>query len=288
MTSWGEGPPVASRARVVAVVVATVIAGYVVLASLAVLAGLFVTRELVHGAVGTADVDVVAWFANRRTVLGNSLSRVGSGVSGTVTVLVILAVMIGVLAWRRHWRQLTIVVVAIFVEAFVYATATYFITRDRPVVPRLEKLVVEDSFFSGHVAAAVALYGSLAVVVWLLTRRPVVRASATIVAIVAPLVVAWSRMYRGMHYPSDVTVGALVGLGCIGVGLLAAANGSRAAASERAARPTTDAPSVERVVEPGAEPVDESVDEPVDEPVEEGAEADEPVRAGPVTTGRVR
>ena len=36
-------------------------------------------------------------------------------------------------------------------------------------------------------------------------------------------------MYGGMHYASDVTVGALVGLGCITIGLLAVRAGEEAA-----------------------------------------------------------
>ena len=77
----------------------------------------------------------------------------------------------------------------------MYLVATYFISRNRPAVPRLENLIVADSFPSGHTAASVALYGSLAIVVWSLTRRPLVaqdhRSSSPFVA---PIIVATSRV----------------------------------------------------------------------------------------------
>jgi membrane-associated phospholipid phosphatase len=38
---------------------------------------------------------------------------------------------------------------------------------------------------------------------------------AVAVAFLVPIVVAASRTYRGMHFPSDGIVGALVGLGCL-------------------------------------------------------------------------
>ena len=41
-------------------------------------------------------------------------------------------------------------------------------------------------------------------------------------AIVAPIAVALARMYRGMHHPIDVMSGALIGVGCLCVGLLVA------------------------------------------------------------------
>jgi len=104
------------------------------------------------------------------------------------------------------------------VEAAVYVTSTYFISRNRPAVPRLEDLIVSDSFPSGHTAAAVAMYGSLAIVVWSLTRNPWWRSITIALAFLAPIIVATSRVYRGMHNPTDTICGAVIGAGCVVVG----------------------------------------------------------------------
>jgi undecaprenyl-diphosphatase len=122
------------------------------------------------------------------------------------------------------------------VEGATYATATHFVTRHRPRVPRLEELIVADSYFSGHVAAAVSLYGTIAIVVWSLTTGTRARIAVTTLAVAAPLAVALSRMYRGMHFASDVTVGAFVGLGCVAVGLLAVRAGVAACPSADASK----------------------------------------------------
>jgi undecaprenyl-diphosphatase len=87
-------------------------------------------------------------------------------------------------------------------------------------VPRLENLIVADSFPSGHTAASVALYGSLAIVVWSLTTSRFWRGLTIVLAVAAPIVVATSRVYRGMHNPTDVISGALIGAGCVAVGYL--------------------------------------------------------------------
>jgi undecaprenyl-diphosphatase len=88
-------------------------------------------------------------------------------------------------------------------------------------VPRLEELVHDDSFFSGHTAAAVVLWGSLAIVVCTMSTSRVVRGVAVVVAFLVPIVVAASRTYRGMHFPSDALVGAFVGLGCLATAVTA-------------------------------------------------------------------
>jgi membrane-associated phospholipid phosphatase len=120
-------------------------------------------------------------------------------------------------------------------EGGVYVTATYVISRNRPAVPRLEDLIVTDSFPSGHTAASMALYGSLCIIVWSLTRGRVWRALFLALAIVGPLVVATSRVYRGMHNTTDVICGLLIGAGCITVGYVAVRAGLAAAHRRRLA-----------------------------------------------------
>ena len=68
-----------------------------------------------------------------------------------------------------------------------------------------------SSFPSGHTAAAVALYGCIAILVlWIYGRRPATRVAVVVLCCV-PVIVGLSRLYRGMHYPTDVLAGALVG-----------------------------------------------------------------------------
>ena len=67
---------------------------------------------------------------------------------------------------------------------------------------------------------------------WLFKRRSIRNTGARIViwaiAIAIPLLVAFSRMYRGMHHPTDVGAAMLVGIGTLVVSL-AAARASKAA-----------------------------------------------------------
>jgi membrane-associated phospholipid phosphatase len=82
-------------------------------------------------------------------------------------------------------------------------------------------LPVNQSYPSGHVAASVVVYVGLALLVTSLlhSRRAVMLVWAA--AILLPLIVAFCRMYRGMHHPIDATAGVLIGIASVAIALFA-------------------------------------------------------------------
>jgi membrane-associated phospholipid phosphatase len=206
--------------------------GWLVLVAGAVALGVLVTHLVVGHALGAGDLDIARWFAERRADAWNSLSLVGSYFAETVTVFAIVGISLVVLAIRRAWPQCALLTIAMAAEGGTYLVATYFVSRNRPPVPRLESLINSDSYPSGHTAAAVALYGSLCLIVWSLTDSRVWRVVAYLVAVVAPIIVAVSRVYRGMHNPTDAVAGALIGVGCIVVAYVAVRAGLATASDD--------------------------------------------------------
>ena len=82
----------------------------------------------------------------------------------------------------------------------------------------LDEAPPTSSFPSGHTGAALALYAALAVVVLRWARRRWVRVLAVTLLLGVPLLVGLSRLYRGMHHPTDL-LGSLL---CAGLALLVA------------------------------------------------------------------
>ena len=145
-----------------AVFFAALLAGYVVLASLAVLLGMFVTDVLVHtGGIGRADESAVESLVRERTGFLTDLSSVGSTLGGA-PVLPILVGLIGIVcAIRRKWRIASFAVLVLLVESATYRIASIVVPRDRPHVARLENLPADESYPSGHTAASLAVYCGL-------------------------------------------------------------------------------------------------------------------------------
>lgn len=95
-------------------------------------------------------------------------------------------------------------------EKSVFVTSTFIVGRERPPVPHLDGEPITLSYPSGHVAAAAVTYGALAVVVLWHSGRRAVRMAACVWCGFAVASVAVA-LYLGMHYLSDVVVGALLG-----------------------------------------------------------------------------
>ena len=87
---------------------------------------------------------------------------------------------------------------------------TLAIDRERPAVKHMDESPPTSSFPSGHTSAAVALYVGLAVVLATLAHRTWLKALCWLLILV-PVAVALSRLYRGMHHPSDVSASFLNG-----------------------------------------------------------------------------
>jgi undecaprenyl-diphosphatase len=224
------------------------------------------------------DVDerVARWFAAQRTDPLNTATLIGSWLSETVTKIAVTAVVVLILLrWLHRWYEALVVAVALILEAMVFISTTWIVGRPRPAVPHLDGSPVGSSFPSGHVAAAVC-YAAIAIVAGRNGARRWIVVTLWTIALASPIIVGLSRMYRGMHFMSDVVAGMILGVVSVVVTLLILTRAERA----RRARAL---PSVQRVAdnEPGPVPAG-----PVPAgPVSAGPVSASPVSASPVSGG---
>jgi len=127
------------------------------------------------------------WFMKMATLTGSY---------GAVLVMVMAAFWLG---RRRCWAELTALLVSVLGAVTINALLKLLFARPRPAV--FPPLIVEHtySFPSGHTITSVALYGFLAILFWRNHHRIWAGLSGLMIALVG-----FSRIYLGVHYPSDV------------------------------------------------------------------------------------
>jgi undecaprenyl-diphosphatase len=133
---------------------------------------------------------------------------------GSVSVLALVVFMVsGFLLLVRRWRTLALVVGSTVGGALVNALLKRLFARPRPtVVPHLTQVLTE-SFPSGHAMLSAIVYLTLGALLAQLVERRRLKAYLVGVALGLTLLIGLTRVYLGVHYPTDVVGGWMAGLG---------------------------------------------------------------------------
>jgi membrane-associated phospholipid phosphatase len=178
--------------------------------------GLLITKVWQHDYPFDAEDGVDRTLAAHRTGFGKAVIGFFSMVGSTgiiIAVLIVVAICFR-LAFHR-WRESLFLVLAVSTQALVFLLTTLTVSRPRPQVPKLDVSPPTTSYPSGHTGAATALYVGIALVLaWHLGHSRLRWPLITLLVLV-PLCVATSRLYRGMHHPSDVLTALVNGAACI-------------------------------------------------------------------------
>jgi membrane-associated phospholipid phosphatase len=194
--------------------------GYAALTVLMLAVGLLLTHTL-SSSVGRWDESVNRWLAARRIRSFDDVTGAATVAVNTLPVIVTAAICDALLGWRRRWREAAFLTLALVLEITVFLSVTFVVARPRPDVVRLNTTPATSSFPSGHTAAATVVFAGLAVIIFCSTARKTFRVLGVVAAVIFPALVGFSRVYRGLHHPTDVLVGVIFGLACLAVAALA-------------------------------------------------------------------
>lgn len=137
-----------------------------------------------------------------------------SQIGNTAGVIAVCIVVSSLLLWRtRDLRLAFVAPIAIAMQGLIFLIAAKVVDRDRPQVEKLDASPPTASYPSGHTGASTGLYVAFALLA-LGIERPWLRWTTVILCLAMPLLVAFSRLYRGMHHVTDVGAGFLNGAIC--------------------------------------------------------------------------
>jgi membrane-associated phospholipid phosphatase len=178
--------------------------------------GLLITKSLAHTWPFTIEDQVNRTLFADRNLTWDTVTNAICILANTPLIIAVTALAAGAM-WLvyKRWREPLFIVAVVSASSLVFLLTTLAIERQRPAVPRLDVSPPTSSFPSGHVASSLALYGGIALVLTLPARRKAPKARWWLALFAIPVAVAISRVYRGMHHPSDVIASFVVGLSCL-------------------------------------------------------------------------
>ena len=140
----------------------------------------------------------------------NALLDLTSIGGSTVLGLVVLSVVGFLLLQTRYWTALVVMMTAISGEVVNTAMKAAF-NRPRPsIVPQL-RTVFSTSFPSGHAMESAIVYLTLGAILMRVAESRLTKAYIMGIAMLLTMLVGVSRVYLGVHYPTDVIGGWIIG-----------------------------------------------------------------------------
>jgi undecaprenyl-diphosphatase len=133
---------------------------------------------------------------------------------GSAPVLIFFVVAVGaaLLARGQHHALLLLLVATVGGEALNQLLKNAF-DRPRPELALRLTEAQSTSFPSGHAMDSAVIYLTLAALLARLVRQRTLKLYFLFLALVLSLIVGLTRVYLGVHYPSDVLAGWIAGLG---------------------------------------------------------------------------
>lgn len=158
------------------------------------------------------DLNIIHFIQNALSSIPAEIPKIVTklGSSSKLTVLVIIVGLI-LFALRKYQSALVVLCGTEFVYVFYKALKT-FIARPRPPVDIRLVDAVNYSFPSGHSTMSMIFYGFLAYLAYKFIKNKILRNVIIVFLCLTILSIGFTRVWLGVHYPSDILGGFSLGL----------------------------------------------------------------------------
>lgn len=135
-----------------------------------------------------------------------------TSLGGATVIGLAVAAIVGFLLLQGMYRTALFVFIASAGGWLLNNGLKAVFARPRPgIVPHLHE-VMSLSFPSGHAMTSAAVYLTLGAMLMRISGRRLTKIYCMTIAMVATLLIGSSRVYLGVHYPTDVLAGWMIGM----------------------------------------------------------------------------
>jgi undecaprenyl-diphosphatase len=171
-----------------------------------------IAEKVIAGRTQAFDVAVLKWIGARHTpFLDGAMLEITALGTGTVVVMIVCIAAL-FLTLTRHKYSALLLLVSTAGGGILGMILKMRFDRPRPHIFTWGTQAISSSFPSGHAMSATILYATVAYLAARLQKHLWSRWLTMFFAAVVIVLICFSRLYLGVHYPSDVVAGVVIGL----------------------------------------------------------------------------
>lgn len=169
-------------------------------------------RAMVAGRTREVDEGILRWMAANGSPSVDTFMLEVTALGARLVVWMVVMVATAFLLLNRHRWSAALLWVSMLGAGLINMVMKEFFDRPRPdVFPWRTPHVGNASFPSGHAMTSIVIYGTLGYLLGRLMPTKATRNATYALAALVILLVGGSRLYLGVHYPSDVLAGFMTG-----------------------------------------------------------------------------
>jgi undecaprenyl-diphosphatase len=170
---------------------------------------IFLTDIVLDKEVLSSDLLISGYIYTLRTPFLTTIMYAVSFL-GSVPPGIILTLTVVVILYKKHKKEALIFALSLVLGMLLNYLLKILFHLPRPDISPLQKLN-DNSYPSGHAMNNLILYGLLAVYTYHFTRNRLIGIIVTVISLIWIGLIGFSRIYLGVHYPSDIIAGYLMG-----------------------------------------------------------------------------
>ncbi|PID22264.1 phosphatase PAP2 family protein [Sporosarcina sp. P3] len=168
----------------------------------------YIARSIHVQSISSFDEPIIDFVQSAESPGLTSIMKLFTTIGSTTSVALLALLTLGVLVWKKHRAQAVLFAIALAGTGILNQLLKFIFKRERPDFHRLID-IGGYSFPSGHTMMAFSLYTILAYIVWRNLVNSGSRVAIILLAAMMIVMIAVSRIYLGVHFPSDIVGGVL-------------------------------------------------------------------------------
>lgn len=215
---WLAGGPALVKRMVLSARAELAATGALLVLAISVLSFIEIADDVQEGDTRRIDRAILLMFrmaGDPETPLGGRWVREAVGditaLGGWTVLTLFVVLLVGFLVSLRRWREAALLAAAAIGGTVLGQTLKGIFGRERPEESLRLVEAIHTSFPSGHAMMSAVIYLTFGVLMARFANRTRVKIFGMMMGVVLTLMVGVSRVYLGVHWPSDVLAGWCVG-----------------------------------------------------------------------------